>query len=272
MLHRASMTDEILHWKERCAPAEARVPRNIFAPPCIAFRSEGFVVVMSRPDERSPASQPAWRAHLLVLTLVQAVMAIQLVLLALRQDWPNALLVLAVMVLMLAPVLFRMPVEIPSEVQIVALLFVFATLFLGEVRGYYERFWWWDAALHTTSGLLLGILGFMIVYILNEDRHVDLHMRPSFVALFAFFFAVGLGAIWEIFEFGMDRFFGTNMQPATRGDPSGLTDTIQDLIVDTVGAAITSVAGWRYFSRSRKSRVDDWATRFIQRNPKLFGD
>ena len=199
-------------------------------------------------------------------------MAVQLALLLARQDWLDAFLVAAIMALTLAPVVFRLPVEIPSEIQIVAILFVFATLFLGEVRGYYERFWWWDAALHTGSGLLLGLLGFMFVYMLNEDRHVDLHMRPSFIALFAFFFAVGIGALWEIFEFAMDRTFGTDMQPATEGDPSGLTDTIHDLIVDSVGAAVVSLAGWRYLHRARRSPVDDWARRFIARNPQIFGD
>jgi uncharacterized membrane protein YjdF len=189
-----------------------------------------------------------------------------------RQEWPQAAFVTGIMALTLAPVLLRLPVEVPSEIQIVVVLFVFASLFLGEIRDYYERFWWWDATLHTISGLLLGILGFMFVYILNEDRHVDLHMRASFVALFAFFFAVGLGALWEIFEFGMDEFLGTNMQPATPGDPSGLTGTIHDLIVDSVGAAIVAVAGWRYFAHARASRVDDWAKRFIARNPRIFGD
>jgi hypothetical protein len=225
-----------------------------------------------QPDTQEPAQAPARRAHLAILAVLQLVMAAQLVVLLVREDWLQAFLVVGIMALTLAPVLFRLPVEIPSEIQIVAILFVFATLFLGEVRDYYQRFWWWDAALHTTSGLLLGMLGFMFVYMLNEDRHVDLHMRPSFVALFAFFFAVAIGAVWEIFEFGMDRYFGTDMQPATAGDPSGLTDTIQDLIVDTVGAAIVSIAGWRYLARVRTSYVDDWARRFIQRNPQLFGD
>jgi uncharacterized membrane protein YjdF len=219
-----------------------------------------------------PASADTHRAHLIILAILQLVMAVQLVLLLLRQDWPQAFFVFGIMALTLAPVLFRMPVEIPSEIQIVAVLFVFASLFLGEVRDYYERFWWWDATLHTISGLLLGLLGFMFVYILNEDEHVDLHMRPSFLALFAFFFAVGLGGLWEIFEFGMDRTFGTNMQPSTPGDPSGLTDTIHDLIVDTVGAAIVSLAGWRYMARARRSRIDSWATRFIRRNPQIFRD
>ncbi|MDQ4087613.1 MAG: hypothetical protein M3177_06345 [Pseudomonadota bacterium] len=227
---------------------------------------------MAPETQPAPPGSPARRAHLAILTILQLVMAVQLVLLLMREDWLQAFLVAAIMAVTLAPVVFRLPVDIPSEIQIVAVLFVFATLFLGEVRGYYERFWWWDAALHTTSGLLLGMFGFMFVYMLNEDRHVDLHMRPSFVALFAFFFAVAVGAVWEIFEFGMDHYFGTNMQPATAHDPSGLTDTIHDLIVDTLGAAVVSLAGWRYLARARISRVDNWAKRFIERNPQLFGD
>ena len=223
---------------------------------------------MNRP---APANR-ARRAHLAILAVLQLVMAVQLVLLLMRGDWPQAFFVAGIMILTLAPLLFRLPVDIPSEMQIVAILFVFATLYLGEVRDYYQRFWWWDMALHTTSGLLLGLFGFMFVYMLNEDRHVDLHMRPGFIALFAFFFAVGIGGLWEIFEFAMDHYAGTDMQPATPGDPSGLTDTIHDLIVDTIGAAIVSLAGWRYLARARTSRIDNWAKRFIERNPQIFGD
>jgi uncharacterized membrane protein YjdF len=225
-------------------------------------------------DPSLPSRSPvASRAHLLVLVLLELVMAGQLLLLLQRGDYPQAAFVAGIMAVTLAPALSRrLSVEIPSEVEMTAVLFIFATLFLGEVRDYYERYWWWDMALHTTSGLLLGILGFMIVYVLNEDRSVDLHMRPSFVALFAFFFAVALGAIWEIFEYAMDRFAGTNMQPATPGDPSGLSDTIHDLIVDTLGAAVVSLAGWRYLKREHRHRIDSWASRFLERNQRWFGD
>lgn len=218
------------------------------------------------------SANTARRAYLAILIVLQLVMALQLFLLLIRQEWPQAFFVAGIMALTLSPLILRLPVAIPSEIQIVAVLFVFATLFLGEVREYYERFWWWDMLLHASSGLLLGLFGFMVVYILNEDHHVDLHMRPAFVALFAFFFAVGIGALWEILEFGMDQYLGTNTQPATSGDPSGLTDTMHDLIVDTVGAALVSLLGWRYFARARTSRVDSWASRFIERNPQLFGD
>ena len=215
----------------------------------------------------------ARRAHLLVLAVLQLVMAVSLVRLAIRGNWAEAASVGGIMAVVLVPVLLRRTAAaIPSEVALLAVLFVFASLFLGEVHHWYERYWWWDAALHTTSGLLLGMLGFIIVYVLNEDEAVDLHMRPSFVALFAFFFAVGIGAIWEVFEFGMDEWFGTNMQPATPGDPSGLTDTMQDLIVDTIGAAVVSLWGWRYLRRPHAARIDGWAARFIARHPRVFGD
>jgi uncharacterized membrane protein YjdF len=210
----------------------------------------------------------ARRAHLLVLVALQSLMAVELVLLTIRGQWMHVFLVIAVMAGILAPELVRrrLSVQIPSEIQILAILFVFATLFLGEVRDYYERIWWWDLALHTTAGLLLGLLGFLIVYALNESREVQVRMRPSFVAMFAFVFAIAIGTMWEIFEFAMDQIFGLNMQKPMLGDPSGLTDTMWDMIVNAAGAAVVSFSGWWYLRGTRRRHVDTWVARFIRRN------
>lgn len=220
-------------------------------------------------EQRNPSRIGlARRAHVLVLLVLQSVMAFEFVLLVLDGRWQHVFLVAAVMAGTLAPELLRnrLPVEIPSEVQILAILFVFATIFLGEVRDYYERIWWWDLALHTTAGLLMGLLGFLIVFVLNQSPDVQLKMRSSFVALFAFAFALALGSLWEIFEFTMDRAFGLTMQKPMAGDPSGLTDTMWDLIVNLAGAAVVSVAGWFYVRQSRRRHVDTWIAKFIRRN------
>ena len=95
-------------------------------------------------------------------------------------------------------------------------------------------------------------------------------MQPAFVALFAFAFAVTVGALWEILEFAADQLFGANMQKPMLGDPSGLTDTMWDLIVDALGAAAVSVFGWWRMSRDRRSFIDVWIGRFIASNPRLF--
>lgn len=214
----------------------------------------------------------AKRIHRGVLVVLQLAMAIELGLLVNDRQWVNAVLVMAIMLLALSPAALgrRLRVDIPSEFQLLAVLFTFAALFLGEIRRYYDRFWWWDIALHTSSGLLLGILGFLLVYILNEDERVAMHMRSRFVALFAFLFAVAVGALWEIFEFTMDQLFGTNMQKPMRSDPSGLTDTMWDMIVNVFGALAISAFGWWYMSRQQQSFIEIWIRRFIKRNPRLF--
>lgn len=212
------------------------------------------------------------RIHRLVLIVLQLVMAVELVLLFQEKQWINAFLVIAIMAVTLSPALLgrRFGVHIPPEFQLLAVVFVFAALFLGEIRSYYVRVWWWDIALHTSSGLLMGILGFLLVYVLNENKRIDIHMRPRFVAVFAFLFAVTVGTLWEIFEFAMDQVIGTNMQKPMLGDPSGLTDTMWDMIVNTLGALAISALGWWYMERNERSFIEVWIGRFIERNPRLF--
>jgi hypothetical protein len=55
------------------------------------------------------------------------------------------------------------------------------------------------------------------------------------------------------------------------GDDSGLTDTMWDLVVDSVGAAAISLYGWYFLSRGSRSFVEEWIAKFIAKNPRLFG-
>jgi len=159
----------------------------------------------------------------------------------------------------------RFQVKTLHEFESLAVVFVSMSLFLGEVQGYYARFWWWDIVLHTGSGFLLGILGFLLVYVLNEKEDIELDLHPKFIAFFAFIFAMGMGSVWEIFEFSMDQLFGMNMQK------SGLVDTMWDLIVDGVGALIISILGWGFLrTRERDSFLEKWIDSFIDKNPHLF--
>jgi len=225
-----------------------------------------------RADEPQRSPDTAARIHRLVIILLQLIMATELVLLVRDGQWLTAVLVALIMLITVAPLIFkeRLPVSIPPEFQVLAILFVFASLFLGEVRRFYERFWWWDMGLHAVSGLLLGILGFLLVFVLNENRRINFQLHPRFLALFAFVFAVAVGALWEIFEFAMDRLIGTNMQKPMLDDPSGLTDTMWDLIVDALGALVISVFGWWYLKRRERSFIEDWIAKFIDNNPRLF--
>lgn len=213
------------------------------------------------------------------LTHTRLTFALQIILIAgfagaiWEQQWLTAVTTLGIITLTLFPRILekRYQVFIPPAFELLAIAFLFASLFLGEVRGYYARFWWWDVALHTASGFLLGILGFLLVHVLNELEEVGLHMKAGFVAFFAFLFAVGAGALWEIFEFSMDQLAGTTMQKSMFGDPSGLTDTMWDLIVDALGASIIAILGYGYLTTDkRNSFLQRWIRAFIDKNPRLF--
>ncbi|MEQ9104782.1 MAG: hypothetical protein RIE53_08795 [Rhodothermales bacterium] len=188
-------------------------------------------------------------------------------------EWLMAFTTFGIVLLTLLPIVVErhFNVYIPAEIELLALVFVFATLFLGEVRDYYYRFWWWDTVLHAGSGVLLGIVGFLLVYILNETERVNVTLKPGFVAFFAFLFAVGMGTMWEIFEFAMDQLFGMSMQKQMLSDPSGLSDTMWDLIVDALGGLAIAVFGYYYIRNDRReSFLERWIHDFITRNPRFF--
>ena len=102
--------------------------------------------------------------------------------------------------------------QIPRVMLVLYIAFLYCAIFLGEVRSFYYAVPQWDTILHTMSGAMLGALGFSMIAIFNNAERIPLNLSPVFIALFAFCFALAMGAVWEIYEFTMDSVFGTNMQ------------------------------------------------------------
>ncbi|HML51945.1 MAG TPA: hypothetical protein PKD84_11155 [Propionicimonas sp.] len=144
----------------------------------------------------------------------------------------------------------RFAIHIPSVMQILYFVFLYAAIYLGEVRDFYYRFAFWDDVLHFFSGMMLAALGFFLVRLLSDSEHRHVVLSPGFVAFFAFAFAVASGAVWEIYEFTIDGIFDTNMQKyATENGQqligrNALADTMGDLIMDTSAALLVCVAGY----------------------------
>lgn len=225
---------------------------------------------MEQPAPQHQAKE--YRVHRIIIRVLLALLTLEWILLLLDQSWLSLFLVTFIIATVFSPILFRnkMQMEIPAEFHFTAVIFIFASFYLGEVQDFYQRLWWWDIALHTTAGLLMGILGFLLVYVLNESKRVELNMTPGFIAFFAFTFALAIGSVWEIFEFSMDQFFGMNMQKPMLGDPSGLTDTMWDIIVNGLGAFVISFVGYIYLKSRKSFFVKNWIRSFIEKNPKMF--
>lgn len=150
--------------------------------------------------------------------------------------------------------------RLPRVMMMALVVFIYASLFLGEAANFYERFWWWDDLLHTFSGLIFGIVGFLLVYVLNA--RYELRISPLLIAVFSLTFAISIGVVWEIFEFTTDALLGTNMQK-WNVDPNtillgksyqglGLRDTISDLIVDTIGGMVAAVLAYYLYATNKQ--------------------
>ena len=141
-------------------------------------------------------------------------------------------------------------IKIPTTMNILYLVFLYAAIFLGEVRNFYHVVPYWDVILHAFSGGMIGALGFSFVSLLNNIENLHLHLTPLFVAFFAFCFAITLGVVWEVYEYVFDGLLGLNMQKFLLESGEALVgrnavvDTMHDLIVDSAGAFIMCTIGY----------------------------
>jgi hypothetical protein len=171
-----------------------------------------------------------------------------------------------IMVATLSPIWLSrwLEIHLPPEAELLAIVFLYSSLFLGELGDFYERIPWWDTLLHTSSGFLMGLLAYILVFVLNKTPRSSLNLSPPFVALFTISFAVATGGIWEIFEYGMDQIFGLNMQK------DGLHDTMEDIIVNFIGASVFGFIGYLQFRLDKDSIIAPLIDKFMTDNPDLL--
>jgi|MEHZ01.5.fsa_nt_MEHZ011580725.1_12 hypothetical protein len=175
-------------------------------------------------------------------------------------------LVVLIMLATLSPIWLShwLEIHLPPEAELLAILFLYSSLFLGEFGDFYEKFFWWDALLHTSSGFLMGLFAYILIFVLNRSPRSSLNLTPPFVALFTMSFAIAAGGVWEIFEYSCDYFFGLNMQK------SGLEDTMGDMIVNLIGASVFGLIGYLQFRLDKDSLIAPMIDRFMRDNPDLL--
>ncbi|MCD6442038.1 hypothetical protein J7L24_00600 [bacterium] len=195
--------------------------------------------------------------------ILRGTLVLAIILAIVGHSWIVALISLLTLILTYLPLWVRgkYKINIPLDFEFAIILFVYSGLFLGEIKEFYELFWWWDIMLHAGSAIAFGCIGFIIMFILNKTNKV--RIKPIWMAVFTFCFALSIGTIWEICEFGMDQIFNINMQK------SGLTDTMWDLIINSIGALIASLVGYAFMKGKQISYLGKLIRLFIEDNPHL---
>lgn len=240
-----------------------------------------------------------------VYIILRAFVILAFVRQVLNGNYENAFLCILTLILLVMPSLvqLKLKVELPTTLEIILLLFIFAAEILGEIHAFYIKIESWDTILHTMNGFLMAAIGFALVDLLNREEKMTFQLSPMFMAVVAFCFSMTIGVLWEFFEFAMDYFFMLDMQKDTivtnissvMLDPTGgntptkwmdiqdvaingkslglrgyldigIIDTMKDLIVNFIGAIVFSVIGYFYVKSKGNGK---FAKKFI---PKLKED
>lgn len=204
------------------------------------------------------------KRHLLFQRLLQIVLLGEAVAGLVFARWSLLVVALAALALIQLPHRFArwFGVVLPPSFLSALALFIFATIYLGEAYDFYHRYWWWDIVLHFGSAVSFGLFGFLFIFMMFEgDRYAA---PPLAIAFLSFCFALSIGAVWEVFEFGMDQVFGLNMQK------SGLVDTMTDLIVDMLGALLGALSGYLYLLGRSFGGGGRLIDEYIRMNRRLY--
>lgn len=220
-----------------------------------------------------------------------------------RLDFQSVFYCVLTLALLILPSVFEhnFGVDLPSGLEIIISLFIFAAEILGELGCYYVRYTFWDTMLHTVNGFVCAAFGFALLDIINRNPKIKFQLSPFYLSVVAFCFSMTIGVLWEFFEFGCDMLLKTDMQKdtivhlissvkldATNSNTPvvisgitdavvngkslglggyldiGLIDTMKDLMVNFIGALVFSIVGYFYIKNQGGSK---FAGKFI---PVLF--
>lgn len=140
-------------------------------------------------------------------------------------------------------------VKVDTFGGIIYMTVIVCTIYLGSPMGFYNKFSWWDRAIHFLSGIMFISFGIALankVEGLNEFS----------ILFFSLTLAAFLHMLWEVMEYISDILLRKNNQrwqvvnkdithDIKKGlQPAGLRDTMNDTIFCLAGSAAACVAWW----------------------------
>lgn len=123
-----------------------------------------------------------------------------------------------------------------------AVVGVMAVVYLLNFAFYPEMSRAWsevDMPMHFLGGFLAGLLG-LACWAFVRERYSVKNVPAWVVAILAICFASVVATVWEFYEFGIDWYYKSRGLARSWQQP-GLPDTMMDLFLGLVGAAVSTL-------------------------------
>ena len=93
--------------------------------------------------------------------------------------------------------------QLPIEIEIMLFVMVLLQFVIGEARDFYTNVPYYDKFVHYMLPMFLGLMGLIVVYTMYMVGKLKASL--TVMALLVIFVAMGIGALWEIFEYLSDE-------------------------------------------------------------------
>lgn len=197
-------------------------------------------------------------------------------------------------------------IELPNTLEIIIFIFIFSAEILGEINNFYGIFGNFDDILHTLNGFLAASVGFSLIYLLNENiESFKLSPIFVCIVAFCFSMTIGVlweffeykmdntfnmdmqkdEYVYKIKTVTLDPKNDNNVVKIDGIDKTviydknnkelvqlngyldiGLNDTMEDLLVNFVGASVFCIFGYLYILNKDKYKI---AGKFLLRKQKI---
>jgi len=152
----------------------------------------------------------------------------------------------ALLIAQVVPVLERdygVPLDAGLTLWTTAAVFLhaFGTIGIPGGDSFYRTIWWWDHMTHALSSSVVAAAGYATVRAIDEHSEA-VSLPPKFVFVFILLFVLAFGVMWEVLEF----FIGLsarNLDTDAVLTQYGLTDSLMDLVFNTLGAVVVALWG-----------------------------
>ncbi len=112
-------------------------------------------------------------------------------------------------------------------------IFIFIGVVVGSTLNNRTEFHHFDLVTHFFAGFISSWIAYDLAVVVQGKRR---RLSPAVAGMFSIFAACFIAVGWEMYEFTMDRVYGLQLQNSMPMSDYGLTDTMVDIIMSSVGA------------------------------------
>ena len=146
--------------------------------------------------------------------------------------------------------------DIPLEIEFFLFIMVVFQFVIGETQGFYNNIAHYDDVIHFFFPFMISVIGFTVAYTLYFSGKLKVSIAT--MIFFVIVVTVGIGALWEIIEYGNDIFLVPRLENWDRFQgpdaAHAIYDTMNDLTADLLGGIFGAVIASRYIIEAKYNK------------------